>query len=113
MADSRDFPRNSDALAFAIAQLLSDRRALAEEADRTGAREKLIRPGADAQTGLREHRAYNESSHETADTCTADVRRITGREATSDTTPCSSYLTRYRRGTALASTNQAGISSRD
>jgi hypothetical protein len=61
MADSKDFPRNSDALAFAIAQLLSDRRGLAEEADRAGAREKVIRPGADAQTSVREERAYNES----------------------------------------------------
>jgi hypothetical protein len=63
MADSKDFPRNSDALALAIAQLMSDphRRALAEEADRAGAREKNIRHRADAQTGVREKRANNES----------------------------------------------------
>jgi hypothetical protein len=45
MADSKDFPRDFNALALAIAQLTSDphRRALAEEADRAAAHDENVR----------------------------------------------------------------------
>lgn len=62
MADSKDFPRDSDALALAIEQLIPDprRRALAEKADRVGAHDH-IRHRANPQAGVRGKPATNES----------------------------------------------------
>jgi hypothetical protein len=63
MADSQNFPRDSDTLALAIAQLTSDplRRALAEEADRAADHGRNIRHRGDAQTSVRGKPANNES----------------------------------------------------